>query len=53
MREEQVNRGVNRWLKDEPEAATQWLQGAGAEVLAPQEVQEFLNPQATEGATDE
>ena len=43
MRQEHVNRGVTRWLKDEPEAATQWLQSN--DVLSQEERQQFLQPE--------
>ncbi|MGI9240099.1 MAG: hypothetical protein ACR2RV_04830, partial [Verrucomicrobiales bacterium] len=47
MRQEHVDRGVNRWMKDEPEAATQWLEST--DVLSNEERQQFLQPDAAEG----
>ncbi len=38
---------MNRWMKDEPEAATQWLQST--DVLSAEERQNYLQPDTEEG----
>ena len=35
-------------MKDEPQEATQWLQGDGREVLTPEETQKFLETETDE-----
>ena len=48
MRREHVDRGVERWMKDEPEAASDWLRTS--DVLSAEESQRFLAPDGAEAA---
>jgi len=45
MRQEQVGRNMGRWVRDEPEAANEWIQGDGQQLLTPEEIERFVPAQ--------